>query len=71
MPVSAGKALTDQLYVIHTYSVYVHRVFASSGQSGQEGIFITVNSEFRYPSPLFIAGLRLYPEGKVLPFIGL
>lgn len=39
MPVSVAKTVTDQLYAISTYrKVYV---FESSGQRGQEGVFIS------------------------------
>lgn len=68
MPMSAGKALTDQLYVVNTYSVYVHRVFTSSGQSGQEGIFLTVNAEFRYCSTLIYCWAKALTRTQSIAF---
>lgn len=68
MPMSAGKALTDPLYMVNTYSVCVHRVFTSSGQSGQEGIFLTVNAEFRYRSTLVYCWAKALTKRQSIAF---
>lgn len=61
MPVSVAKTVTDQLYAISTYrKVYV---FESSGQEVRK-VFSSADLELR--CCLFIAALRLYPEGTVI-----
>lgn len=64
--VSVGKTPTNLLLRTSTYRKTC--VSISGGDRGQQGILVTFNSEFTHCLLLFI---RLYPEGKVLPFMWL